>query len=177
MVSLGYVIGILYLVILLLGGELLLKFNKSQNIKFVARKSIHIAISFEWFILYHFFETSYHWIIFTSVLTLCLILFHKSFKSISDLENKFNGSLIYCIISVIFSVVAFLIPDLFIPFGMSLFALSFGDGSAGLIGYFIKKNNIKLLNDKTLIGTLSAVTFTFLTLLMFNNLYSLNIWL
>ena len=175
MVSLGYIIGILYLIVLLLGGEILLKFNKSQNIKFVARKLIHIAISFEWFILYHFFEISYHWIIFTSILTLCLILFHKSFKSISDLENKFNGSLIYCIISVIFSIISYLIPDLFIPFGMSLFALSFGDGSAGLIGYFSKKHNVKLLNDKTLVGTLSAIIFTFIVLFIFNNIFKLNI--
>ena len=175
MVSLGYILGLLYLLVLLLGGELLLKVNKSQNAKFIARKAIHIAISFEWLILYHFFETSYHWIIFTSALTLCIIIFHKYFKSISDLENKFNGSLIYCVVSMIFSIIAYFIPDLFIPFGISLFSLSFGDGSAGLCGYFFKKHNIKLLNDKTLIGTLSAIISTFLVILIFNYTFILNI--
>ena len=109
MVSLGYILGILYPAFILIISEILSKIIKNENIKFITRKIVHIFICFEWFILHHFFgEKSIHWVILISSLTIIILLIHPLLKSISDTENKFHGSIIYCIMASIFSFVSFI---------------------------------------------------------------------
>ena len=72
----GYIFSILWLVFILGIGELLIKFNKSDNFKFIARKIIHILMCFDWFIMYHFFGESYHWIILCGSLSILLLIFY-----------------------------------------------------------------------------------------------------
>lgn len=171
----GYIFSILWLVFILGIGELLIKFNKSDNFKFIARKIIHILMCFDWFIMYHFFGESYHWIILCGSLSILLLIFYPYLKSISDLNNKSFGSIIYALVATIFSIICYFMPELFIVFGLSICALSLGDGAAGVIGYFFKKYNVVIYKEKTLLGLIGAIIFSFLTIFFFNNIYLLNI--
>lgn len=174
-IVLGYIFSILWLVFILGIGELLIRINKNDNFKFIARKIIHILMCFDWFIMYHFFGTSFHWIILCGTLFVLLLIFYPYIKSISDLNNKVSGSILYALIATIFSIISYIFPQLFLVFGVSICALSLGDGAAGVIGYFFKKYNITIYKEKSLFGFISAVLFSFLTLFFFQQIYLLNI--
>ena len=113
-IVLGYIFSILWLVFILGIGELLIRINKNDNFKFIARKIIHILMCFDWFIMYHFFGTSFHWIILCGTLFVLLLIFYPYIKSISDLNNKAFGSIIYALIATIFSIISYIFPQLFL---------------------------------------------------------------
>ena len=115
-IFLGYLFSLLWLFVILFIGEFLIRINKNKTFKFIARKIIHILMCFDWFIMYHFFGISYHWIILSGSLLICLLIFYPYIKSISDLENKVSGSIIYASIATLFSIVCYIFPELFLAF-------------------------------------------------------------
>lgn len=174
-IFLGYLFSLLWLFLILFIGEFLIRINKNKTFKFIARKIIHILMCFDWFIMYHFFGISYHWIILSGSLLICLVIFYPYIKSISDLENKVSGSIIYASIATLFSIVCYIFPELFLVFGAAICSLSLGDGFAGLIGASIRKYNLILYKDKSLIGLICAVIFTFLPIFIFHKVFLLDI--
>ncbi len=172
---LGYILSYAFLALLLLAGELINKPTKSEGIKFLSRKTVHILTCVLWFIMYFFFEEGYHRVILCLSLFVLLLIFKKFFPSISDSEDKFSGALIYAAVGTGLSFLSVLFEELFIPLGITMCALSLGDGFAGVLGSLIKRYRVKLFGDKTLTGTLSAFIFTFVTAVGFSHGFSLDI--
>ncbi len=171
----GIILSLAYLGCILAIGELIRKFAKSENAKFISRKTVHILTCFLWFIIYGFLCGSYYPIALCGSLFVLLLIFHKRLPAISDAENKFSGALLYAGVGTALSAVCTFVPSLYIPLGITMCALSLGDGFAGIMGRLLPFPRISLYRGKTLCGTFAALCFAFLVLLGFTHGYGLAI--
>lgn len=150
------------------------KFNVNVEI---TRKILHILIGFTWVIMDIFWGVSYHQIIMCGLFVVinALSLKFKIFSSIerSNGKNHF-GTVYYALAMLCLAVVSFIYPPLYMPFGMAVMCLSFGDGFAPIIPKIFKKHNKELTNSKTLAGTIACIVFSFVALLIFNVCYKLD---
>ncbi len=170
---LGITFSLAYLAFVLLIGELIIRLVKSENARFISRKTVHILTCFLWFIMYHFLKGSYYPIALCGSLFILLLIFKRYLPSISDAENRFSGALLYAGVGTALSALCCFFPILYLPLGITMTALSLGDGFAGLIGKLLPR--IKIHKEKTLFGTLSAFVFTLLSTTGFTHLYKLEI--
>jgi uncharacterized protein (TIGR00297 family) len=65
-----------------------------------------------------------------------------------------------------------------LPFGIGVTVTSLGDGMAGVIGQLTVRYNRKIYKNKTLVGSLSFILFSFFGVLLFKYAFaaSLNVW-
>ena len=95
----------------------------------------------------------------------------------SDGENS-PGTVYYGISMSVMAAAAMLDIKMMLPFGIAVFATSFGDGLAGFFGQMIKKLNPRIYKNKSLIGL--AVNFLATTgvVLAFMKIYAydLTVW-
>lgn len=157
----GYLIGFGYLFAVIFGVGLLkklLRFSVETS-----RKLIHIFIAFTWLIIYHFFGNTFE----SLVLPVCFIIINalsykfKLFKMIEREDGSNHKGTIYYAIAITLLFIGTLIFKGTLPAsGVAVFCLSFGDGAAALFGNLFKKNNPKLIGNKTLIGTICCFIFS-----------------
>ncbi len=163
-IAIGYIITYLYLVLVLVLTTILQKkFNLKEEI---SRKLIHILVGLSWFIMIHFFSTSWHLVI--PPLTF-IIINYISYKKdlISSMERsdkKSKGTIYYAISFSILSLITVLEPE-FLPFyGIGALTMTFGDGIAPFIGKKFNKYKIGK-TSKTYSGSLfiflCSITITF----------------
>ena len=141
------------------------------------RKTVHVLIGFEWVILNHFFGPSLHFLIVALAFTVLLAVAYarKMLSVISSDSDNSPGTVYYGISMSVMALISLLIPEFIYPFGIAVFATSFGDGSAGVVGALIIKNNPKIHGNKTLFGTLSCAILSFLSAVIVNGVFSLGI--
>lgn len=119
-----------------------------------SRKVIHIIVANWWFI-YMFMFNNILYALIPPITFIILNIFSYKYKIIDSMERDNSDSLgtIYYPISLFFLVIfSYLIKDKIIS-GIGILILGYGDGLAALVGK--KYNKIKLLNNKTLFGTLT----------------------
>ena len=128
--------------------------KKKRVSKEGSRKVIHIIVANWWFI-YMFMFNNILYALIPPITFIILNIFSYKYKIIDSMERDNSNSLgtIYYPISLLFLVIiSYLIKDKIIS-GIGILILGYGDGLAALVGK--KYNKIKLLNNKTLFGTLT----------------------
>ena len=128
------------------------------------RKLVHIAIGFEWVILYAFLGATIHSFIVCIAFTALLVVsyFKKLLPMISSDGDNSLGTVYYGISMSVISLVTIFLPDMMVPFGIAVFATSFGDGLAGVVGQAVPSYyNPKTLGEKTILGTITNLAVTF----------------
>ena len=166
MIVQGYIFSVAYGLFCLLLGMISHKLGLEKK---YSRKIVHILVGFEWLILYHFMGTSYHFLIVCLLFTALLVVVY--FKRLlpmmeSDGDNA-PGTVYYGVAMSILASITLFVPDMVLPFGIGVFATSFGDGAAGLVGQLVKRFNPKIYFNKSLLGALANFTVTFLVCLIF----------
>ena len=164
----GYLFSYMYLfgVILLIGAlQKLFRFDVE-----ISRKVIHFFIGFVWLILYRYHAGTWHFL----VVPISFILINyasyklKIFKMFEREDEKNHyGTIFYAISMTVMSGVSLIWPQTLIPYGIAVFCLSFGDAAAALCGSYIKKGNRMITKEKSLFGTLGAIVFSVVGILLF----------
>lgn len=173
MIFYGYLTSILYALLCILAGLVLYKLGVPKKF---TRKLVHILVGFEWVILYHFMGTSYHFLIVCLLFSgLLLVDFRlKLVPAMSSEGENAPGTVYYAVAMSIMATVTLFIPDMVIPFGVGVFATSFGDGLAGVVGQAITRKNPKIFGQKSLYGTLTNLAVCFGTVALFSHIFELN---
>lgn len=173
----GYIFAYAYLfgVIFLVGGvQKIFKFDVE-----ISRKIIHFFIGFVWLILYKFHVNTWHFVIvplsfvFINYLSYKFKIF-KMFEREDESKNHF-GTIYYAASITVMSVVSLFFENTLMPYGIAVFCLSFGDAAAALMGGYIKKGNVMLTKDKSLIGTLSGIVFSIVGIIVFMLIFPVNL--
>lgn len=169
MILTGYIAAYLYLftVIFLIGGlQKLFKFELE-----LSRKLIHFFIGFVWLILYRYHRGTYHFVVvpFSFVIINYLSYKFRIFKMFEREEGEKNhlGTVYYAVSITIMSLISLFWESTLLPYGLAVFCLSFGDGAAAIVGSGIKKYNPKITKEKSLMGTLGAIVFSFVGSLLY----------
>lgn len=162
MIGYGYLFSLLYVVLVIGLSALLYRFGVQ---KAYTRKFIHIFVSFEWVILYHFMGTSLHFFAVCVFFFFLLLLAYvkRLFPMMSSDGGNAPGTVYYAAAMSVLSLITYFVPEMILPFGVGVFATSFGDGFAGALGQAIRKKNPKIFGEKTLIGSLSCFVITTLS--------------
>lgn len=177
MILLGYISAFLYAIVCVLVSFWL---NKMGLDKKYTRKIVHISVGFEWVILYHFMGESFHFLV---VCLLCLFLLSLDFwahivPSLSSDGDNAPGTVYYGLAMSIMAAISLFLPDMLLPFGVGVIVTSLGDGMAGVVGQLIKRKNPRIYGNKTVLGTVSTLLFSFFGILTFKAIYSvpLELW-
>ena len=176
----GYVYTLLFAVFILFIAEVLYRFFTNEKVLSISRKIIHISIGFCYFIMNHYFIDKIHFIYVCLILFSVLIVCTK-FKLLKSLEthgeNKNYGTVYYAVTLTVLAVLANIFPNVYPYFGVALCTIAFGDGFAGLLGSLFTKFNIKIYNNKTLIGYLSNALATAISVLIVSKMFGIfDIW-
>lgn len=171
MIIKGYILTYLYLGLLLFITYILNKYFKVNEI--ITRKLVHINVSFCYVIFYHYLGNSYHIII--PPLTFILLNYLSYKKNIfKGMENNKEtlGTVFYPISVLIMAIISYVVPEFYPYFGIGLFCMAFGDGLAPLIAGYLK--SMKIYNNKTLVGTLTVFIISIVVVILFNQIFTLN---
>ena len=174
MIAIGYVSALAYGLLCLALAALLFKLGLP---KIYTRKLVHILVGFEWVILYIFHGASWHFLaVCLAFLALLVIVAKKKLMPmISSEGDNSPGTVYYALSMSIMALVCIFCNKLLIPFGIAVFCTSLGDGFAGVVGQLVGKFNPKLYKKKSLFGTVANFVFSVLTILVFREIFSLNL--
>ena len=166
MIFSGYLFALLYGALVLALSALAYRLGLAKP---YCRKLVHILIGGEFFLLSHFFGTSLHF--FAVALIFTALLFYNYQKQLlpmiaSDQEND-PGTLYYGISMSILALAVHFLPDALPYFGAAVLLTSVGDGVAGIVGGSIEKYNPRILGRKSLLGSLSMLVASTLSLVCF----------
>ncbi len=175
-IFLGYFLTYLYLFgILGLTGLLKKIFNISDN---SSRKVVHVMVSFAWVIMFYFFKYSIHNIIppITFIIINYISYKNDTFKmmEIHNKKEKSLGTVYYAVSIFLLSLLSVINNKFMIPYGIGVFCMAFGDGFAAIVGRFFEKNNIKLINNKTLFGSLTSFILSLVVVVILNVVFNVN---
>lgn len=173
MIIKGYVFVYLYLFgILGLTGLLKKVFNISDN---SSRKVVHVMVSFSWVIMYKYLGFTIHSIIPPiSFVIINYISVKKDTFSMMELHNekKNYGTVYYALSFLILGLITLFNNKFIIPYGIGVFCMAFGDGFAAVVGRFFEKYNIKLINNKTLAGSITSFILSMLVVIIINCIFN-----
>ena len=168
----GYIFGIGYAFACLL---LSLIIYKAGAPKKVTRKLVHILVGFEWIILYHYMGAGVHFLavcLFFLVL-LAIAYFGKLMPMIASENDNAPGTVYYAVAMTGVATVGCFVPSVMLPFGVGIYCTSIGDGFAGLVGQYVKKCNPRIYGKKTLLGTISNFSASFISTCVMNHAFGM----
>ncbi len=173
-IIIGYIFAILYGGVCLAMGLIAYKLGLPKK---YSRKVVHIAVGFEWVILYRYMGASIHFLAVCLAFTALLLISHmkKLLPMISSDSENAPGTVYYGVAMSVMALISLFVPDMLIPFGIGVFCTSLGDGFAGVIGQLIKKFNPRLYGKKTLFGMLANFVFSFAAAYVFSLIFELKI--
>ena len=139
----------------------------------ITRKIIHICVSFCWIILYVYFKNTIHIIIPPITFIIVNYISYKKnlFKGMENDDNSI-GTVLYPVSVLIMCIVTYFEPKFYLPFGIGLFIMAFGDGLAPLVAKKIKSK--ELINDKTISGSLTVFVVSILVMLIFDLVFDIS---
>ncbi len=174
MLALGYIGSLLYGVLCLAISMVAYKLGLPKK---YTRKIVHILVGFEWVILYHTLGVGIHFIAVCLIFTTLLAVTYKKslMPMISSESDNAPGTVYYGISMTVMAIASCFIEGFVFAFGIAVFCTSIGDGMAGVIGSSLSKINPKIYKNKSLIGTLSAFAFSFVSIYVFGLIYDLNL--
>lgn len=171
MIWLGYVLTYAYLLLILLIANVL---NEKFKInKFITRKIVHIGVSFCFLIMYYYFQYTFHMFIPPLTFIILNYLSYKKniFKGMED-ENSF-GTICYPISVFIMSLLTYFNNDLVGAYAIGLFCMGLGDGLAPIIARNFESK--KIINKKTLVGTITVLVVSLFVVFFFNSFFNLDL--
>ncbi len=170
MIALGYLFSFLYIGVVIVFGELVLKFTKIE--KEVCRKVEHILTGLSWLIACWFIGPTVHLVIFNALgaLLLAVLTFTDIMKSVERENTKKSYGLLYFGIStlIVAAIAVFVNKDFYWFTGISYYCMALGDGMAPLIARLCKKINVKLTSEKSLWGTVTVFAVSSLVAWIFS---------
>lgn len=168
----GYILAVAYGLLCIALGLLLYKLGVSKK---YTRKTVHILVGFEWAILYYFMGPSIHTLVVCLGFTALLVFtyFKKMLPAMSSDSSNAPGTVYYGVAMSIMATVSLFQPRFMIPFGIGVFCTSFGDGFAGVIGQAIRRCNPPVFKNKSLLGTLANLVFSFAVAEIFAHIFNL----
>ena len=162
MILQGYILSTAYIVLVIaLTWFIRKKFVFTDE---VYRKFLHISISFAWPIMYYTLAGTIHLFILMLGLVVVSLIGIKLgiFDVLSRGNEKHTLGIVLFPVSIFFMVIITqFIPNAVYACGLGIFALSFGDGLAALIGKRYGKYTPRLYDNKSVAGTLACITFAF----------------
>ncbi len=170
----GYIFALLYGVVCIGLSALCFKLGMKKSI---SRKLVHILVGFEWVILYSFHGVSLHFAAVCLIFTALLLVEYKT-KLLPMMASEGDNApgTVYYGVSMSLMAIASLVLDRFIfAFGIAVFVTSFGDGFAGVIGSLVKRCNPRIYKNKTLLGALSNLIFSFASVAVMSLIFDLKI--
>ena len=165
MILKGYLFGALYGIACLCLALVLYKLGMPKK---YTRKTVHILVGFEWFILYHFLGAGVH---FLAVCLFFLALLAIAYRGrllpmiSSDADNA-PGTVYYAVAMTGVAIVGCFVPEVMLPFGIGIMCTSLGDGAAGAVGQLVEKHNPRIYKNKTLLGALANLVVSFVASLL-----------
>ena len=184
-IALGYVIFFLYFAVVSLGGIIVEK--KTKIDKLICRKSAHIIASFAWIVCYLFFRCSLHWVIVNGIgaVIFGFMTFGKGIDAYSREDSRRSYGIFYFGLSTfIVALITYLVYELvgeelgmqlYYAAGIAYFCLSLGDGLAPIAVRLFKFKNPELLENRTLLGTVTVFLVSFISTAVFSWIFDLNL--
>lgn len=126
----------------------------------LSRKIVHIAAGSGWLVFYFFFGNTIHTVLISTICVCAAILIKAKQMKFLERSNDDNGLILFTSSMLVMSILSCVYPSYFNSFGLGIFALSYGDGMACVIGRSNIKQ-IKIYKNKTVAGTASCVVFSF----------------
>lgn len=170
MIIKGYLFTYLYLIFILvftyfLSGKLNIR-------KKITRKVTHILVTFCVVIMFYYFKYSIHMIIppITFIILNYISYKRNIFKGMEDGNSL--GTVYYPISVFIMSLLTYLNNDLAPAYAIGLFSMGLGDGFAPLVAGYLKSR--KIINNKTIIGSLTVLIISSLVALFFSYYFRLD---
>lgn len=172
MIILGYLIIFTYIFLLIfLIGPLIKKVTNLET----SRKIIHIFLFMVWVFIDLFMKNTIHQVIVPIIFLILNSLSYKFniYKSVEREDNNHFGTIYFAIAITIIMFLSLLFPKYYYASGIAVFALTFGDGFAALIGY--NTNTKKICKDKSISGFISCFVATTFSTYIFSSFYGLEI--
>lgn len=137
------------------------------------RKIMHFLTGLTWFIINHYFINKIHMIIIPLTFVLINILSYKFkiFKIVERTEKNHFGTIYYAIGILALQILNYFNPHFIIASSVAVIVLTFGDGAASFFGSLFKRNNFKLLFNKSITGFLAFILFSIFGILIYTNYY------
>ena len=175
MILLGYLLCISYVLgLIFLVGPCVKKYSNVET----SRKAIHILLFVVWILIDLFLKDTVHQIIVPVIFVILNALSYKFrfYKSVEREEGNHFGTVYFAVAITVLLSVAYIYPEFYMPGGIAIFCLTFGDGFAALVGYNFKSR--KLLGNKSLLGFFACGAAAFLSVLVFCLVYQipLGLW-
>ncbi len=170
MIIKGYLFTYLYLIFILVFTYFL---SRKLNIrKKITRKVTHILVTFCVVIMFYYFKYSIHMIIppITFIILNYISYKRNIFKGMEDGNSL--GTVYYPISVFIMSLLTYLNNDLAPAYAIGLFSMGLGDGFAPLVAGYLKSR--KIINNKTIIGSLTVLIISSLVALFFSYYFRLD---
>ncbi len=159
----GYVLATLYIILVIMLTWVMRK--KLTLPDEIYRKFLHISISFAWPILYYTLAGTVHLFILMAVAVLLSLIALKLgvFAMLSRGDNEHSlGIALFPVSILVMVLITQFVPNAIYACGLGIFALSFGDGFAALMGKRFGKYTPKLREGKSMAGTMACIIFAFL---------------
>lgn len=168
----GYILIFSYILLLSFGcGPLIRKWVNGET----SRKFIHIMLFLVWVLIDRFLRGTVHQIIIpVSFIFLNLLSYRFQLcKSIERTEGNHYGTVYFAVAITVIMSISYFFPDFYLPSGVAVMCLTFGDGFAALIGYHFKSR--KIASHKSLLGFVSAAAASAGAVFVFNALYQVGL--
>lgn len=136
---------------------------------------MHFLTGFTWFLIIKYYYQKIDMIIIPLSFLFINILSYKFkiFKIIEREEKNHFGTIYYALGILILSIINYFNNNYLIASNIAIIILTFGDGSASFFGSMIK--NTKLFKDKTIIGFISFIIFSFIGCILYIKITNVNI--
>lgn len=171
MIIKGYIISYIY-ILLIVGISFCMQNFKIKTL--IIRKFIHVFMSFNFIIMYHYFYNSIHIIILPlSMLFLNIFAYKYNLYKIENKESSM-GTIYYAFSILILSIITYYNNGFYPYYAIGLFIMAFADGLAPLICLLCKKNKT-IINGKTVIGSTFVFTISILIVIIINIIYSIEL--
>ena len=105
-------------------------------------------------------------VIYTSVVAILRNFDMIPDKRDDDKDNNSKAVILYGLGELIMALLLFIDTRYMLHFGLAVFTLAFGDAFAALIGIKFGKYGPKLINNKSLIGTIAFIVFAIIGMLI-----------
>ena len=174
---LGYLSFIVFTCGILLVGAIAEK--KIKTGKEICRKLVHIVSSLLWIICWYFFGCSIHWVILNGIgaALLGVVTFSNKMKTFYGDDAKKSYGIFYFSLStfVVALVCYFVGEELYLFTGIAYYCLALGDGFAPITAALTKKFNPKIMEGKSLIGSLTVFIVSFVATLAFSLIFDMKL--
>ncbi len=175
--TIGYIVFTLYTCGIMYLGTVLEK--KTKLDKEICRKLTHIVSAFVWVIMQTFFGCSIHWVILNGVgvVALAFVTFGNMLDTYSRSDaDKSYGLFYFGLSTFIVALITFLIgEEMYLYAGITYFCLALGDGFAPIMAKLLKRYNVSIMPNRSLIGSLTVFCVSALTVTVFSLIFNMNL--